>query len=173
VPAEPGEVVAADWFPGEAGSVGQARDFVRGLLAGACPVLDDVLLMVSELASNAVRHTASGDRDGWFDLTVVLIGGGLMISVADSGGSSEPVIANCGGRPCGDAATGGRGLLIVDTLARKWGHSGDELGRVVWFSVEWEPGPEAARSPARSPGRSRCVLASPGQERDGNDPAAA
>ena len=32
--------------------------------------------------------------------------------------------------------TGGRGLRIVDALAAKWGHAGDELGRVVWFEVE-------------------------------------
>jgi hypothetical protein len=36
--------------------------------------------------------------------------------------------------------TGGRGLRIVDMLAAKWGHAGDELGRVVWFEVTAKPG---------------------------------
>jgi hypothetical protein len=36
--------------------------------------------------------------------------------------------------------TGGRGLRIVDMLATKWGHAGDELGRVVWFEVTAKPG---------------------------------
>jgi hypothetical protein len=30
---------------------------------------------------------------------------------------------------------GGRGLRIVEMLADRWGHAGDELGRVVWFEV--------------------------------------
>jgi serine/threonine-protein kinase RsbW len=142
---ETGEAVASDWFPGQAEAVGQARDFVRGVLADSCPVLDDVLLMVSELASNAVRHTASGDSGGWFDLTVVLTGGGVMISVADRGGSSEPLITGDGAGSCREPLAGGRGLRIVDALAGRWGHSGDELGRVVWFDVTWnndDPAPD-------------------------------
>lgn len=31
--------------------------------------------------------------------------------------------------------TGGRGLRIVDVLADRWGHDGNEQGRVVWFEV--------------------------------------
>jgi hypothetical protein len=38
-----------------------------------------------------------------------------------------------------DALTGGRGLRIVDTLADRWGHGGDELSRVVWFEVTGKP----------------------------------
>ena len=83
-------VLAADWFPGEAAAVGQAREFVRGVLGNAWPRLDDVLLMVSEVASNAVRHTASGDDGGWFDLTVSATGVAVRIAIADRGGSSEP-----------------------------------------------------------------------------------
>ena len=127
-------VLAADWFPGEAAAVGQAREFVRGVLGTAWPRLDDLLLMVSEVASNAVRHTASGDDGGWFDLTVSAAGLAVRIAIADGGGSSEPQIPDGGGEP--DVLTGGRGLRIVDALACKWGHTGDELGRVVWFEME-------------------------------------
>jgi anti-sigma regulatory factor (Ser/Thr protein kinase) len=125
--------LAADWFPGDAASVGQAREFVRGVLGEAWPGLDDLLLMVSEVASNAVRHTASGDDGGWFDLTVSAAGYAVRIAIADSGSSSEPRIPDNGADP--DVLTGGRGLRIVDALAARWGHSGDELGRVVWFEV--------------------------------------
>ena len=31
---------------------------------------------------------------------------------------------------------GGRGLRIVEALAARWGHAGDELGRMVWFEVD-------------------------------------
>ena len=127
-------VLAADWFPGEAAAVGQAREFVRGVLGNAWPGLDDLLLMVSEVASNAVRHTASGDDGGWFDLTVSAAGFAVRIAITDGGGSSEPQIADGDGEP--DVLTGGQGLRIVDALAHKWGHTGDELGRVVWFEME-------------------------------------
>jgi len=127
-------VLAADWFPGEAAAVGQAREFVRGVLGNAWPRLDDLLLMVSEVASNAVRHTASGDDGGWFDLTVSAAGFVVRIAIADGGGSSEPQAPDGEGEP--DVLTCGRGLRIVNALAHRWGHTGDELGRVVWFEVE-------------------------------------
>ena len=137
VQAERLAVLAADWFPGEAASVGQAREFVRGVLGECWPGLDDVLVMVSEIASNAVRHTASGDG-GWFDVTVSVSGCAARVEIADRGSSSEPRIPE-GGEGL-DALTGGRGLRIVDALADRWGHGGDELGRVVWFEVAGKPG---------------------------------
>ncbi|MGO8961333.1 MAG: ATP-binding protein [Streptosporangiaceae bacterium] len=135
--AERAAVLAADWFPGQPSSVRQSREFVRGVLGEWWPGLDDVLVMVSEIASNAIRHTASGD-DGWFDVTVSVTGRTARVAVADRGSSSEPRIPDGSGVP--DALTGGRGLRIVDTLADRWGHGGDELGRVVWFEVTGRPG---------------------------------
>ena len=88
VQAERLEIAAAEWFSGEAASVGQARDFVRAVLGAQWPGLDDVLLMVSEIASNAVRHTASGDGS-WFDLTVTASECAARVEVADRGSSSE------------------------------------------------------------------------------------
>jgi len=133
-------VLAADWFPGEAAAVGQAREFVRAVLGEDCPGLADVLLMVSEIASNAVRHTASGDSGGWFDLTVSLTGNTVRAAVADLGGSSEPRLPGDGGQLGAGVLTGGRGLRILDALADRWGHAGDELGRVVWFEITGRPG---------------------------------
>lgn len=136
VQAERAAVLAADWFPGEAASVGQAREFVRGVLGDCWPGLDDVLVMVSEIASNAVRHTASGD-DGWFDVLISVTGWTARVAIADRGSSSEPRIPESDGSL--DEMTGGRGLRIVDTLADRWGHGGDELGRVVWFEATGKP----------------------------------
>ena len=63
-PAMRGELAAAMpaqlWFPGTASAVGQARRFVTGAIGDGFPALDDVLVLVSEVASNAVKHTASG-----------------------------------------------------------------------------------------------------------------
>jgi len=82
-----------------------------------------------------VRHTASGGEEGWFDITICAIGDGVRVSVGDSGASSVPQIPRDGGEP--DVMTGGRGLRIADQLADRWGHSGEELGRVVWFEVSY------------------------------------
>ena len=135
-------MLAADWFPGEAAAVGQAREFVAGVLGRDWPGLDDVLLLVSEIASNAVRHTASGDGGGWFDVLVSLTGQTARVEIADRGSSSEPRIPGDdgdGGLGTG-VLIGGRGLRIVDALADGWGHGGDELGRVVWFEITGKPG---------------------------------
>src|SRR6266851_3049023 len=132
--AEGPAVLAADWFPGEAAAVGLAREFVADVLGKQWPGRDDVLLLVSEISSNAVRHTASGDPGGWFDMVVSLAGHTVRVEVADRGGSTEPHVPDDDGGGLGtDVLTGGRGLRIVDALADGWGHGGDELGRMVWF----------------------------------------
>jgi serine/threonine-protein kinase RsbW len=140
--AERPVVLAADWFPGEAAAVGLAREFVAGVLGRDWPGLDDVLLLVSEIASNAVRHTASGDGGGWFDVLVSLTGQTARVEIADRGSSSEPRIPGDDGDSGLGAGVliGGRGLRIVDALADGWGHGGDELGRVVWFEITGKPG---------------------------------
>lgn len=48
-------------FPGRADQITRARDFTRRVL-GSCPVLDEAVLLVSELATNAVEHTATGNE---------------------------------------------------------------------------------------------------------------
>lgn len=120
-------------FPGHASSVSQARRFVAGVLGEGFPGRDEVLLLVSEIAANAVRHSASGDG-GEFEVAVSVAGGLVRVEVGDQGGASEPRLTD--EDSAADALTGGRGLRIVDALAAKWGHAGDELGRVVWFEME-------------------------------------
>ncbi len=126
------ELVQAQ-FPGHASAVSQARRFVADVLGDDFPGRDEVLLLVSEIAANAIRHSASG-HGGEFEVTVSVTGGLVRIEVGDQGGASEPRLTGQDAAP--DALTGGRGLRIVDALATKWGHAGDELGRVVWFEVE-------------------------------------
>ena len=126
------ELVQAQ-FAGHASAVSQARRFVADVLSDDFPGRDEVLLLVSEIAANAVRHSASGDG-GEFEVTVSVTGGLVRVEVGDQGGASEPRLTGQDAAP--DALTGGRGLRIVDALAAKWGHVGDELGRVVWFEVE-------------------------------------
>jgi anti-sigma regulatory factor (Ser/Thr protein kinase) len=92
---------------------------------------------VSEVASNAVKHSASGDG-GAFEVSVAVSGESVRVEIGDQGSASEPRLAD--DELPADVLTGGRGLRIVDMLAAKWGHAGDELGRVVWFEVTAKPG---------------------------------
>lgn len=113
-----------------------ARTYIVGRLGADWPGLDDVLLVFSEIVSNAVLHTASGN-DGVFRVAVRTDGPTVRVEVGDDGGSSSPKVTESGDDDGG--LTGGRGLRIVDVLADSWGHSGDELGRVVWFEVTSKP----------------------------------
>ncbi len=133
MPGSQAATLAQLWFPGQASAVGQARRFVASVVGEDFPALDDLLVLVSEVAANAVKHTASGDG-GAFEIVVWVNEGAVRVEVGDQGGSSEPSLADDG--VSADALTGGRGLRIVDALAAQWGHAGDELGRVVWFEVE-------------------------------------
>ena len=125
--------MAQSWFSGRTSSVPQARRFVAGLVSEDFGAREEVLLLVSEVAANAVRHGASGDG-GEFEVAVSVTAGLVRVEIGDQGGASEPRLTGQDGPA--DALTGGRGLRIVDALAAKWGHAGDELGRVVWFEVQ-------------------------------------
>ncbi len=85
--------------------------------------LDDVLLVVSELVTNAVLHGA-----GTIDLELRFDGACVTGNVADEGGGFAPVLPV---RPSGGA--GGNGLFLVDRVAGDWGI---EAGTSrVWFAV--------------------------------------
>ena len=99
-------------FRGIPEELGTARAWLRGLL-DRHPCADDAELIVSELAANAILHTASGDPHGTFHVVVVLSEHVLSISVTDDGKTDTvPTI----GQP-GPEATAGRGLGMVSALA--------------------------------------------------------
>jgi anti-sigma regulatory factor (Ser/Thr protein kinase) len=66
-------------FAGEAAQVGVARRFVAGVLAGVWPDVDAAVLLTSELAANAVLHSASGKPGGKFTVRVVVEPGDFMV----------------------------------------------------------------------------------------------
>ena len=85
------------------------------------------MLLVSELATNALAHSNSG-RGGSFTVAVIHRAGDVRVEVADQGGTWAP----------GDGARteSGRGLLVVFTLARACGITGDDSGRTAWFELD-------------------------------------
>jgi serine/threonine-protein kinase RsbW len=113
-------------FPGTPEHVGRVRQWLRANL-GACPAVDDAILLASELVTNALEHSASG-RGGSFVVAVHHRSADIRVEVTDQGGRWVP----------GDANDGlhGRGLIIVGTVARAWGITGDNSARTVWFELD-------------------------------------
>jgi anti-sigma regulatory factor (Ser/Thr protein kinase) len=111
-------------YPGTPASVPWVRRLVRRLLADASRV-DDLELIAAELATNAIRHTPSGQEGGRFTVTVRYFAGRARLEVADQGSGPWLRLAE-GGRE-GASSIGaecGRGLSIVGALA-------DEIGLCV------------------------------------------
>ena len=85
---------------------------------------------MSELTTNAILHSRSGEAGGWFALHLETFPGKVRVRVSDLGGPKAPARAE--GAGTGDS---GRGLTLVDSLSIAWGAEGDELGRVVWADL--------------------------------------
>ncbi len=92
-------------------------------------IVDDALLLVSELVTNAVRH---GRPDVIISLSVAP--DRIRIGVRD-GSETLPVVPS--GQPSVDRPTG-RGLLIVAATAQDWGveRSRGTIGKTVWAELD-------------------------------------
>lgn len=110
--------------PGFPEEVGRARRFTRDIFNGT-PCADDAALIVTELGTNAITHSASSR--GGFRLLIAETPGVVTISVSDSGGTaSKPHVRHP------DAATPhGRGLGIVTAFATTVKIHGDQTGHTV------------------------------------------
>ncbi len=121
------DVEAMIELPRDASSVREARRFITATLTEwrLESLLDDVLLVASELATNAITHADSGYR-----LRLSLNGSGLRVDVIDSGdGTPEP-------QPPSWTAEHGRGLLLVDALTTAWGlEVVPDGGKLVWAEL--------------------------------------
>ena len=111
--------------------VRNVREFVARV-AGGCPGDEDVILLACQISTNAMVHTASG-KGGTFAVVVHPLNGMVRVEVHDGGSESSPNV-----RTAGELAGSGRGLGLVESLATRWGHLGDQNGRVVWFEVDWQ-----------------------------------
>ncbi|TXK35047.1 ATP-binding protein [Nonomuraea sp. C10] len=90
------------------------------------PAIDDAVLVVSELLSNALRH-AHPLPSGMVRVSWLRNDGHIEVAVSDGGAATEPRA----GRPA-LSSLGGRGLGIVEYVAESWGvrHDGDTT--TVW-----------------------------------------
>jgi anti-sigma regulatory factor (Ser/Thr protein kinase) len=115
-------------FGRSADQIPEARAFVRETLFrwGETSVVNDALLVTSELFTNAVVHGS-----GRIDIYVTLDPGALRIAVVDDGRRIPHPWPRRGATPLG-----GRGLRIVDAVASTWGDNLDPVGRTrVWAEM--------------------------------------
>lgn len=111
-------------------AVGQARRYTRRVLRrwGVESMADTVLLVVSELVTNALVHT-----DGRVRLDLTLLADRLRVAVADSSPRTpmKPTVI-------GWEATGGRGILLVEAVSSAWGSVPVSGGKQVWAEIPIE-----------------------------------
>jgi anti-sigma regulatory factor (Ser/Thr protein kinase) len=114
-------------FPELPESVTAARRFATDALRDVSPeVTATVELLVSELATNCIRHT-----DSAFDLTIIQAGREIRVEATDYDDVGKPTM-----RSPEPTDPSGRGLRIVDALAAAWGvEHRSAQGKTVWFTV--------------------------------------
>lgn len=116
-------------LPGTVDQVARARRIVSRTLGPDHPLHDDCVLLTSEIATNAVLHSASG-HGGAFTLTVSCFPDRVVVSVCDDGSACPP----CGCR-ASLTSSGGRGLPLLEALARRWGVTRENGTNNVWFEL--------------------------------------
>jgi anti-sigma regulatory factor (Ser/Thr protein kinase) len=107
--------------------VSEARQFVfdRCEASGLHDVCHDAALLASEVVTNAIRYapsdeiTVRAERDG----------DDLVVQVFDASVTHPTVLAT---DPLADH---GRGMALVDAIAREWGVAPHPAGKVVWFRL--------------------------------------
>ena len=120
--------VASLQLPPDHAAAARARRFVAETMRGwgcADDAIPDAELLVSELVTNAVLHARSAAN-----VRIEREGETLRVSVCDNS-TARPRV-----RDYGPEAVTGRGLLIVDRIARRWGVDTSDGGKCVWFEVE-------------------------------------
>ncbi len=117
-------------FPPTADSVRLARGFVTRQLsaAGLDSAAFAATLLVSELVTNAVLHART-------ELRVEVDADSELVRIAVQDASPLPVLRR---RHSLESGTG-RGLLLVEQMARAWGVDQRRGGKAVWFEITGEP----------------------------------
>jgi anti-sigma regulatory factor (Ser/Thr protein kinase) len=117
-------------FRGHAEQVAAARRFVVAAIGDGDPARDVSRLLVSEAATNALLHSASGDDGGTFAVAYTISDRLLRVEVHDGGGPTGPK------RRVHDIESmTGRGLDLFDALSDRWGVNGGPDGWTVWFEL--------------------------------------
>ncbi len=116
-------------FPLDVLSVSAARRFAAEVLIDVPDsVLEAVQLMVSELATNSIRHAGTG-----FHAAIITESELVRVEVTDLGGGTPTV------RSPGPTDPRGRGLAIVEMFSNAWGvRYASANDKTVWFDLGWD-----------------------------------
>jgi DNA-binding NarL/FixJ family response regulator len=114
---------------GEVTSVRAARRLVDETLRqwDCADALDEVVLLVSEVVTNAVTHGGSD-----VEVAVRLLPDALRFEVIDTGPAGAAAVTTTA---AADDDESGRGLAIVEAMATRWGVESFDGGKSVWFEV--------------------------------------
>ena len=129
-------------LPNDRRTPAAARALVRSVLedAGLDTLLNEALLLTTELSTNAVVHANTE-----LDIEVSADHLGLTVTVTDFAPGPVEQLA-VGPRnesvDIGEVAERGRGLLLVDHFASRWGTVHEGTGKGVWFRLERHAVPE-------------------------------
>ncbi len=123
-------------FSSDPSSVAAARRFATQALIGiAAELLEAVELMVSEAATNCIRHAHTE-----FSLTIRRTRQEIRVEATDHAGGTPAM------RSPEPTDPTGRGLRIIDMLSESWGVDYDRPGKTLWFTVRAPDSPEASRA---------------------------
>jgi sigma-B regulation protein RsbU (phosphoserine phosphatase) len=146
------------------------RSILRDLLdeTGRADLADDVLLLATELTTNAVLHAGTD-----VDVTADVDAARLRVAVADGHRGELPVLDPTSA-PRQPLVSNGRGLVLVDRIASRWGVIHDNSGKSVWFEMVFASHDGAGtrratapRPPSGEPDRTGGVGADAWLDRDG------
>jgi CheY-like chemotaxis protein/anti-sigma regulatory factor (Ser/Thr protein kinase) len=113
-----------------------AREFTRAALRdwGLDELLDDALIVVSELVNNAITHACSES-----ELRLAVGPLALWVEVTDRGSGTPDPLPPSRSRPHG------RGLELVDALTASWGvRPAGDGGKLVWAEMLRNPASESS-----------------------------
>lgn len=115
-------------LPSEPASVARARSFVRDTARGrSTSVTDELELLASEMVTNAVMYAKTP-----FIIRVVCFEGTIRLEVEDASTTLPSP------RRPGPTAPVGRGLVVVEGIADRWGVRAESAGKVVWAEIDDE-----------------------------------
>ena len=119
-------------LPCEPSAARNVRDALRAS-PGLEPMLDEVMLVASELVTNAVVHSGGDERHS-LSVVVSRSDSAVLISVRDPGLSADEAKI----RADRGSEVEGRGLMLVERLSNRWGtrRNGSYL---VWAQLEQAP----------------------------------
>ena len=123
-------------LPNDRRTPAAARALVRSMLeeSGLDYLLNEALLLTTELATNAVVHAGTE-----LDIEARTDGRGLTVTVTDfaPGPVEELAVGPKNDKvDIGEVAERGRGLLLVDHFASRWGTVHEGAGKGVWFRLD-------------------------------------